>query len=303
MKLDFLPERFIRSLEFLKFESLHELRLRAEKPSIIDYGGKKYLGECGVSQNDEDILIPKLKEIADIVFNACERSIYAHNDKLKAGYVTVNGIRIGICGRAVTEGEKITTLKEFCSLNIRFPHQVKNCSLNALPFLIDSDQIYSTLVVSPPGGGKTTFLRDLARLISQRGVANNVLIIDERDEICCMQQGVPYLDVGCCDVYSGVSKEWGIINGIRTLAPDVIMLDEIITKSDCAALEYAIGCGVSVIATVHSLGWNELFDKPLLKNVMNSQIFDRIVVLSKRNGVGTIEGVLNGDGKLLWEGK
>ncbi len=301
MKLDFLPERVKRSLEFLQIEYLQELRLRVGKPSVIKYCGKKWLGECGISQDECDVIIADAKELADIVYKACECSVYAHNDQLRSGFVTTGGIRIGICGRVVTQGEQITTLKEFSSLNIRFPHQVKDCSLKVVSYLIDDASICSTLVISPPGGGKTTFLRDLARILSVRNIASNVLILDERDEFGCMQQGKCQLDVGNADIYSGVSKEWGLINGIRALAPEVIVLDEIITRGDVTAIKYAIGSGVKVMASAHSTDWEELSSKPILKEVLDSKIFDRIVVLSQRNGVGTIESVLDGKGKAIWE--
>lgn len=302
MLRNILPQRFCRALDFLQVDKLNEIRLRVAKPTVIYYGGRYFLGENGVAESSKDALCSTAQELNDTVFRACECSIYAHNEELKQGFVTLaGGIRLGICGEVVVDNGAIKTIKNFSSLNIRLPREVKNCSLNALPYLFNENGIYNTLVIAPPASGKTTFIRDLAANFSDKFISKNLLIIDERNEIASVSGGKPSLNVGAyCDVYSGASKQFGIINGIRTMSPDVIILDELITADDISALNYAIGSGVKIIATTHSKDLADLARKPFFRELLKANVFERFVVLSNRKGAGTIEGVWDDNNACLF---
>lgn len=297
-----LPARFIRSLDFLKVDKLNEIRLRANSPTIVYYGGRYFLGESGLADSSKDALKVTIQELNDIVFRACECSVYAHNEELKQGFVTLqNGIRIGICGEIVMDNGNIKTIKNFSSLNIRIPFQVKDCSLKALPYLHNENGIFNTLVIAPPGAGKTTFIRDLSAQLSDKFIAKNLLIVDERNEIGAVFDGKKSLYIGnYSDIYSSCTKEFGIINGIRTMSPDVIILDELANKNDIDALFNAIGCGVKVVATTHSKDYYELQTKPFFREILKMCVFERFVVLSNIQGVGTLESIWDKDSTCLY---
>lgn len=304
MLKNILSARFCRALDFLQLDKLNEIRLRVGQPTIIYYGGRYFLGENGVTDSSKNALCVTAQELNDIVFRACACSIYAHNEEIKQGFVTLSGgVRIGICGEIVIDKGEIKTIKNFSSLNIRLPREVKNCSLNALPYLYNENEIFNTLIIAPPASGKTTFIRDLAGNLSDKFIAKNLLIIDERNEIASSIEGRPSLYVGkFCDVYSGASKQFGIINGIRTMSPDVIVLDELITAEDIEALNFAIGSGVKIISTTHSKDINDLSRKPFFREILKMGVFERFVVLSNRKGVGTLEGIWDSNNACLYCG-
>jgi len=304
MLIQILPTRLKSAIEKLDINKITELRLRVGQACVIYYGNRFYLGSSGIVESKEQALITTLQELQDIVFSACEFSVYAHNDELKQGFVTLkNGIRLGICGEIVADKNTVKTIKNFSSLNIRIPHSIENCSLNILPYLYDDNNVYNTLIISPPGAGKTTMLRDLALQFSKKNIVDNILIVDERNEIASMNGGISQLNVGSnVDVYSSCSKQFGLINGIRTMSPQIIFLDELATSQDLDALDYAIGSGVGIMATVHSMNIYTLQQKPLFQNLLKAGVFDRFIVLSTRNGIGTIEGVFDKNNVCLFLG-
>ena len=306
MIYDILPDRISRAMQNLDKNKITEIRLRVSQPIVLEYGGRFYLADNGLSNDISDAMRPTFKEIYDIVFKACESSIYAYNDDIKQGFVTLqNGVRIGICGDVVMDNGQVKTIKNFSSLNIRIPHLVKNCSLNILQYLYDnSSVVYNTLLLSPPGAGKTTFIRDLCTHFSDKHIAKNILIIDERREISASLNGQHSLYCGnYVDVYSGGNKEQCITNAIRTMSPELIVLDEISTRSDATALLSLVGAGVKFLATTHCLNLEELWAKPILKEVLDTAVIERFVVLSSRQGPGTIEYVFDKNKSCLFFGR
>lgn len=295
MLKEILPDRVNRAIDMLHHKGLKEIRIRAMQPVIVDFGSLFYLGENGIVDKPEKALICDFKEIEDIVFKACECSIYAHNEELKLGYVTLaNGSRIGVCGELVFENNQIKTLKNFSSINIRIPHEIKNCSLKTLSYLYNENGVFNTLILAPPGAGKTTFLRDLCYQLSSKFIAKNILVIDERGEIASCKNGVPQMSVGATtDVYTHSTKKFGLENGIRTLTPEIIAMDELAKPSDIEALNYAIGAGVKILATAHAENMQEFLKRPYFKNIISEKVFQRFIVLSSRDGAGTLEGIFN----------
>lgn len=296
---EYLPLEISQAVDRLNLNKLNEIRMRIGNPIIVDYGGLYYLSKDGITDVTARAIICK-KDIVDfIVTKACENSIYAYNEEIKQGFITITGgIRIGLAGTCVREGDLIKTIKNISSLNIRIPHEVKNCSLKILEFLTEP-QIHNTLILSSPGAGKTTLLRDLAFQISQRYL-QNVLVIDERNEIANVVNGVSQYKLGIfCDVMTNCTKIFGLENGIRSMRPDVVLTDEIANKCDVNAIHYALGCGVKVIATTHCDDISALKDKKDFEALIDKKTFERYVVLSTRNGVGTIEGVYDRNFKCL----
>ena len=274
----------------VNIKSINEIRLRADKPIVLIIGSQRiYLGENGVTSNLKYALYASKIMVEDVIFRASECSIYSVNEQLKKGYlVTKGGIRLGIGGDIIEEAGKIKTLTNFNSINIRLPHEVKNCSLNAFNFMLVNNQVLNTLVISPPGAGKTTFLRDFICQLSERNFAFNVLVLDERGEIDLGTNGC----IGnFADKISFARKSIGFENGIRALSPNVIVTDELGHKEDVDAVLYAVNSGVSVIASAHSDTIENFTRKPTFDELIKNKVFKRYILLSPRNGPGTLEGI------------
>lgn len=300
-----LPPKLVSALCKINIKTITELRMRVNKPIIIFTTQKFYLSNNGLTSNYSDAIILTMQEISDIVFNASKHSIYAHNEEIKQGFLTLdNGMRLGLAGEVVLDNGKIKTLKNFSSINLRFSREVKNFSLNSLMYLWDINEgIFNTLVIAPPNCGKTTYIRDLCYQISNRNIEDNILVVDERNEISASINGNSSMQLGNnVDVYVGCSKQFGIINGIRTMAPNVIILDELATIDDINALNYAINSGVKIIATTHSLNYYTLQKKPLFKNLINLNAFERYVVLTKVDNNCKVSAIYNENGVCVYSG-
>lgn len=289
-----LPNKISQALTKVEFERLYEIRLRAGLPATVNVDGKYYfLGEMGVCFNENEAVIVSKEELENFIFRASECSIYSVNEQIKEGFITISGgVRIGLAGTLVEEAGNIITLKNFSSVNIRIPHEVKNCALAAIKYLISDDGFKNTLVISPPGAGKTTFIRDIACQLSNLNIAYNLLVLDERFEIASNVDGLNKLNVGkFTDVLSGTTKQFGFESGIRSLRPDIIFTDEIATDDDARAIEYAVNSGVRVVASVHAQNLTELKRKKAFEKIIENGLFQRYVVLSSADGPGTYAGI------------
>lgn len=287
---------FSATIEKINYQQLNELRLRVEKPIVVYLGGQAYfLSENGITNNIGSAIICKKEDIDNIVFRASECSIYAVNEQIKKGYLTISGgIRIGLSGSAVCDNLEVKTIKNFNSLVIRIPHKVKNCSLTAFKYILEDNCLYNTLIISPPGAGKTTFLRDFVSQLSQRNICFNVLVLDERGELAAInEEGENILDSNFTDVLSFISKSDGFLLGIRALNPNLIICDEIGADEDIKAIEYACSCGVSVISSIHAGSIAELKQKSNFSTLLSKKLFDRFILLSSREGPGTYEGIFD----------
>ncbi len=283
-----LSEKIFKILnEKVGLKSINEIRLRADKPIVVFCSGKAYFvcetGLCG--DLNKALFVSKIM-IEDVIFRASECSIYSVNEQIKKGFIiTDDGVRIGIGGNMIEENGKLKTMSNFSSCNIRIPHVVKNCSLNAFPYIYHNNTIENTLVVSPPACGKTTFLRDFVYQLSIRNLPYNVLLLDERGELDCG------INSNFTDKICFFDKKRGFENGIRALAPDLIITDELGQKEDVEAVEYACSCGVKLLASVHSDKLENLGKKDVFEDLFERKVFKRFVLLSNRNGPGTFEGV------------
>ena len=293
MLLDLFPEYFYSYLKKTPVERINEIRLRINKKVVLQISNKSYyLYENGLT-GKEDVAVIATKELIDEVLKrGCESSVYAFNNQIRNGFITIKGgIRIGLSGEGVVEKGMVKTLKNISGIAIRLPHEVIGCSKNILPYLLKKDFL-NTLIVSPPGAGKTTLIRDIVLQMSNLGYCYNVLVVDERFEIANCFNGVPTLSVGnFCDVLSGVSKGYAFENGIRSLRPDIIVTDEISNVRDYEAILSVSTCGVGILASIHAKSLEDLKNKKDFELILRNKVFSRIVVLSQRNGPGTIEGI------------
>jgi stage III sporulation protein AA len=191
---------------------------------------------------------------------------------------------VGICGTALPgEGDNLG-IKDISSLSIRIPRLCEGAALPVLPGLLEEGRPVSTLLLSPPGGGKTTLLRDLVRLLSRGdGLAEpvRVALVDERGELAAVCQGRPQLEVGPhTDIMDGCPKALAVPMLLRAMSPQVIALDELALPEDVEAVRAAAGCGVVLLATVHAASVAELSARPLLRGVLESGVFRRAVVIA-----------------------
>lgn len=281
---DFLSDEMNAAIERVPIEKLYEIRVRADKPVIVNYGGSAgYLTDSGISIDGRRAFRVTADRVREMVFELCERSIYSYTDKICRGFITLRGgIRVGLCGECVIDNGQIINIKNITSLNIRIPHAVKGCSDKV--FARYRGGIKNTLVISPPGSGKTTLVRDLAEKISEK-LMLNVLVVDERNEIFPLMSSADTVD---CIVYS--PKIYAFENGVRSMSPDVIVTDELIGEDDARAVYRACRSGIKVIATAHGSSADCLKERGELS--MLSDIFELTVVLDESNGKGTIKEII-----------
>ncbi len=286
-----LPDQiYIPIANKVGFSRLNEIRLRMDKPVLLSSCGQKFfLGDNGPCKDLNKAIFCNRSMIEEIVFRASECSIYSVNEQIKKGYiVTSEGVRIGLAGNVVEENGFLKTMTSFSSINIRLPHEIRNCSLKVFSSIVKDTGILNTLIISPPGAGKTTFLRDFVWQLSERNLAYNILVLDERGELN-IGKGLGIFS----DIISFSSKKLGFENGIRSLAPNVIVTDELGEWEDIEAVKYASNSGVKIIASVHSDSIEAFARKQAFKELLEEKIFKRFVLLSMREGPGTLEGVFD----------
>lgn len=242
--------------------------------------------------------IVNLKDMLDILVKVSKNSIYAIQNEINNGFVVINGgHRIGICGEVVIENGKIKNIKNINSMNIRVARQLIGVADKVMPYIVNNGNVQNTIIISPPGCGKTTILRDIVRQISS-GVkildfkGKNVGLVDERGEIAAVSLGIPNLDVGLrTDIMSNVPKSIGMQMLVRSMGIDVIATDEIGGKEDFEAIKYANSSGVNLLFTMHGNDIRDVYKKEEIKKLLNGGIFSVAIILSRKNGVGTIEKI------------
>lgn len=259
-----------------------EFRLRAGRPPAVVFSE----GEIPVPGCQERPVTSE--DILTVLEIASQGSVHTVLERLKNGYVSVRGgHRLGLCGSAVVRDGVMSNLRQISSLAIRIARQVPSAASEVLPDLLEEGVIQSTLILSPPGGGKTTLLREIIRCVSdgEGALPRRVGIADERGELAALEAGVPRMDVGArTDVMDGCPKQTGLMMLLRGMNPQVLAMDEITAPSDALALETAAGCGVTLLATAHAAGLRDLEVRPVYRRLGQADIFRRVVVITLEKG-------------------
>ena len=277
-----LPPRLRREVLALSGEEqarAEEFRLRAGRPmSILLPQGERSLG-------GEAVQVRELEQLVEI---SSQASLHAVLGQVRRGYLTARGgHRIGLCGTAELREGEIHSLNPLSSASVRIARQVLGAADPVLPALCPGGRLESTLILSPPGLGKTTLLRDLVRQVSDGTgcVPLRVSLADERGEVAALYQGLPQLEVGTrTDVLEGCPKAQGLMLLLRAMNPQVLALDEITDPRDVAALQTAAGCGVTLLATAHGAGREDLERRELYRPLLREGLIRRLVLITQREG-------------------
>ncbi|MBQ9513483.1 MAG: Flp pilus assembly complex ATPase component TadA [Clostridia bacterium] len=276
MDLSFLSNGVLNAIRDLLTEKIYEIRLRENYKITVNYmGTRRVLSDYICKKDDIDFIINTVTE----------KSVYAYNDYIKNGFITTkNGVRIGICGQCVYQGDNIITIKNISSVNIRIPHLISGCSDGVFSKIIDNNSVYNSLIIAPPFCGKTTIVKDLAIKLN-KSLNKNILIIDERGEFSVISgENI--------DKISFSNKYFAFNYALRSMSPDIVLTDELISDSDWRFVGSAISSGIKVIATIHADSISNLKDK---KEFIDG-LFCRYFVL-RRDSIGIIDKTFDKDMK------
>lgn len=272
-------------------ENTCEIRLRTGKPVILSgiYGNR--ILYCD-TENQRIPFICYSEDINNIFSRICSYSVHSHVHSIVNGFVTVQGgHRVGICGTAVTDSSgNVTSVRDISSLNIRISREKKG-SADKLYRELFGGGLTGVIIAGAPMSGKTTVLRDLVRQLSDSERMYKVCVIDERQEIAAMNAGFCQRDVGInTDVFDLFPKNKAVENAVRTMAPDIIAMDELCSDGEIDAISLAVNSGVRFIVTVHASDYSELLTRPQIQRLLRAYSFEKLVLLG--NGVpGRIEGI------------
>lgn len=277
----------------------HEIRLRLGRPLMLSMpDADVFITETGMTAYTErsGLLHVYKKDMEEAFRIICNSSVYSHQQEIKNGFVILKGgHRAGICGTAVVEAGSVQNIRDISSINLRIAREIPGAADETVQAVLQNGFVEGALIFGPPGCGKTTVLRDLARQLSmgqklQRRI--RVAVVDERGEIAATFQGTPQNNLGpCCDILDGYPKAEGIIQAVRSLSPDVVICDEIGGEDESRAVLTGMNAGVCVIATAHAGSIEELRQRPQIARLIQTGAFKRALLLKGRADPGKVKAV------------
>ena len=272
--IELLPQRLLTTQSRILASEAEELRLRAgRRATALVKGVETPISDALVGSDDLNCVVER----------ATSASVHTAQSSIAKGFINCSGgIRIGLCGTGVIDRGEVRGMRAISSLAIRIPHEIRGCGQAVIDRLVASSG--NVLILSPPGYGKTTFLRECIRQMSDAG--QRVSVADERGELAAVYRGIPQFDLGkSSDVMSDVPKAQAVMMLLRAMNPQVIAMDEISSPEDIGAAETASGCGVRIIATAHAAGRSELQVRPIYKKLLEHGMFGSLIVIKSCCGV------------------
>ena len=297
--LNYFPFNIRKLFDFLDnsiWSEITNIRMNCNGPLMIELGAqRRYLSHHGVLNTPDGAYNISRKDINAIFEMITASSVYTYSRYINNGFITLSGAnRVGLVGNCTVENDKIKSVNEIYSLNFRISHEKPGIAEPLLDFIYKDKTFKNTLIISPPGCGKTTLLRDIARIIGSDNKKTDTgicAVIDERYELACSVGGKSQLDIGTNNILmSGCPKHIAVPIVVRSMCPDVIVVDEMCSHEDYKSALFAKQSGCAIIASVH--GKDENINELTSLNGVN--FFETVIVLSKRKGVGTIEKILGG---------
>ncbi|PWM45526.1 MAG: stage III sporulation protein AA [Clostridiales bacterium] len=287
--LQIMPSRLKNSIQNCKGQ-ISDIRLKRGCPLLVTVNSaREFLSPSGAFTEPENAIYVYDEDVDNVFSAACEHSVYTYEDEIRNGFITMRGgHRVGLAGTCVLKSGTISSLKDISSLNIRVCREVIGCSQKIIPEILYGRSVKNTMIISPPGYGKTTILRDITRNLSLKKI--NVCVIDERAEICAMNNGISPYSLGyCVDVLSCFPKSEGVLRALRTLAPEVIIMDEISSSAEMESIKTALNSGISFIVTAHAKNIEDLDKRGIYHDFV-----EKFISLS---GIGEVGKVLNNENR------